>query len=156
MIERRHTVVSERRTEECAEVLAGPGPPRAHATHVASETRSVRGTDLATGSRSGRGEEQLLEVGEDDDLVFQRSEVAGECRRERAAVGRVEQRGEPPCPVRVGVVPEQHGTDLLTQRGDRGPPLACLPCVQGREIGRAGAPRRVDTERIGVGANRQP
>ena len=154
--ERRHTVVSERRTQQSAEVLPGPGTPRAHATHEASETRGVRRTDLAAGSRSRRGEKQLLEVGENDDLVLQRGEVAGERRRERAAVGGVEQRGEPPRPLRVGVVPEQHGADLLTQRSDRGSPLACLPCVQGREIGRAGTPRRVDTERIGVRAERQP
>src|SRR5207249_11225317 len=69
--ERRHTVVSERRTQQSAEVLPGPGTPRAHATHEASETRRVRRTDLASGSRSRRGEKQLLEVGENDDLVLQ-------------------------------------------------------------------------------------
>ena len=107
----------------------------------------------AIAPRSWRAEEQLLEVREDDDLVLQRGKVAGR----HLSIGRFEKRREPPRTPRVGVVAEQHGADLVAQRGDRGPPLACLQRVQGREIGRASRGAADErAERIGVRAERQP
>ena len=150
-----HAVVRERAQQARAERLGQPSAALAIAPHGIEQDRAARRAGLAGGPRQRGAAEQLLDVGEQHELVAHRRELPAEALREIVGQRRFEERRELLAAPDVDVVAHQHAPDLLARRLHRGEPLELGRHLRAQQIGDAALAREERVERIRLALERE-